>query len=447
MQLKEHTLNRLGYGIGAWQSSRYDQLGHAAYVQEQIQRSLPEIAIDDVFIESKIARGAIEYRQLEAVLLDFWFNHFNVNAKNNKPTGRSNNGIGATLPEYQNIAIGGHVLGNFGDMLLAIAKSAAMLTYLDNQTNRKPRVLESGKVHGYNENYARELLELHTLGINGGYSESDIQDVAKILTGWRHSWSSGTPPYSFDFSEWSHDTSEKRVMGRVYPAGRYIEEGEELLGFLADHGATANFISAKLCNRFVGDNPPAAAIAAVAQTFKDTGGDLAAVMTTLLTGPAFTSPDESQFRSKAKPPHRFVTSALMAMGATDRALWSSIESVLADGVINAGDTPYFFAPPTGYPEAAGYWLSPSSMLGRFDLATTIAYEPSLVASLATHAGVDGSDVAATFDAVRRVVLPSGVSAATEVAVKDHVSANAMTNDERLSATAHMLFCSPEFMRY
>jgi len=120
-QLKEHTLNRLGYGLGAWHSNRYDQLGFEGYVAEQLQQALPAITINDVFIAPKIARNVVEQRGLEAVLLDFWFNHFNVNATNNNPEGRTNDPVGITLPYYQNEIIGSNVLGNFGDMLLATA--------------------------------------------------------------------------------------------------------------------------------------------------------------------------------------------------------------------------------------------------------------------------------------------------------------------------------------
>lgn len=446
-QLKEHTLNRLGYGPGTWQSSRYDQLGFTGYVNEQLAQSLPAITIDDVFVAPKIARSVVEQRQLEAVLLDFWFNHFNVNVISDNPNGRDNNVIGRKLPEYQNVAIGQNLLGIFSELVLATAKSPPMLAYLDNHSNRNPRTLANGTVVGYNENYARELMELHTLGVDGGYTQTDVEEVTKILTGWGHGFQNSTPPDGFEYRSFHHNTDAKVVMGVDYPADRQIEEGEELINFLSNHPSAASFICTKLCKRFVADSPPFRTVQAAAATFSNTGGDIAAVLTTIFTGPDFATADEALFRSKAKPPHRYVASALMAMGATQPADWAPLSSSLAGDVIDAGDTPYFFGPPTGYPESAGFWLSPTSMLSRFEMAETIAYEPALVNLLSARAGVDGSDISTTFDALVAICMPAGVSATTEAAVKDHVAANAMTNGQRLSATAHMLFCSPEFMRY
>jgi len=446
-QLKEHTLNRLGYGNGQWASNRYDELGFAGYVAEQLAQTLPAIVNNDVFIAPKINRGVVAQRQLECVLYDFWFNHFNVNVSSNNPESRSNNPIGRGLPAYQNEAIGPRVLGNFGDLVLATAKSTSMMSYLDNQSNRRPRTLPNGQIIGYNENYARELMELHTIGVDGGYTQTDVFEVARILTGWGHNYENSDPPNVFEYRDYHHDADAKTVMGIDYPAGRQIEEGEELISFLSNHPSAASFISTKMCKRFIGDNPPFRAVQSATAIFSDTGGDLSLVLADMFNGPDFATADEALFRSKAKPPHRYVTSALMAMGAVQVADWAPIAESLVADIIDAGDTPYFFGPPTGYPESPGFWLSPTSILNRFEIAESIAYEPGLVALLTARAGVDGSDIAQTFDAVLNVIMPSGVTATTEAAVKDHVAANAMTNTQRVSATAHMLFCSPEFLRY
>lgn len=448
-QRKEHVLNRVGYGLGTWQSDRYDQLGFGGYIAEQLDGSLPNLALDqdDVFVVAKVDRGVSVQRQLENVLLDFWFNHFNIDAFGNNPAGRDGNPIGRQLPKFQNNALAPNVLGTFGDMLVATAKSTAMLYYLDNDQNRKPQQLNNGQFVGYNENYAREVMELHTIGVNGGYTEQDVQEATKVLTGWGRISKNTDPEEPFVFRASWHDTSAKTVMGVPYPADGGVEEGEALLNFLATHPSAANFLSFKLCVRFIGPNPPASAIAQAAQTYNDTGGDLGAVMTTILTSTEFTEADFAHFRSKVKPPHRYVASALMAMGATDLVDWEPLVGPLVTRIINAGDTPYFFPPPTGYPETAGFWLSTASVLARFDMAERIAYRGALVTLLRDRTGVNGSDISETFDAIVAQILPGGVSATTEAAVKDHVAANAMTNGQRVSATAHMLFCSPEFLRY
>lgn len=445
-QRKEHIMNRVGYGPGVWASKRYDTLGARDFVTEQLTEVLPAITQGGVFIESKVERSVVEQRQLEAVLLDFWYNHFNVNASTNRPQGRENI-IGRTLADFQNVAIGSNVLGRFADMLIATAKTPAMLRYLDNYLNRKPQVFNDGRVVGYNENYAREVMELHTIGVNGGYDEDDVLEVTRILTGWTYRGQNGTPPNSFAYFDARHDDGAKTVMGVDYPAGGGIEEGESLLTFLATHRSAANFLSYKLCTRFVGDSPPAATVTAAADRFELSGGNLQAVMATILRHPTFMQADVANFRSKVKPPHRYVASALLAMGATQAAHWSEIEEDLTDKIIAASDAPYFFAPPTGYPEAAGYWLSTVSMLQRFEIAEMIAYDDTLLDLLEARAAVIGVDIADSYLAIRRVLLPGGTSADTENAVKDHVAANAMTNRQRMAAIAHMLFCSPEFMRY
>jgi len=447
-QRKEHVLNRVGYGPGIWHSDRYDQLGADAYVAEQLAQSLPAVTlgVGDVFINTKLERSVGWQRQLEAVLLDFWFNHFNVNATSNNPN-RDGNPIQRQIHKMQNDAIAPNLLGVFGDMLVAVAKSTSMLNYLNNDQNRKPQQLNNGQWVGYNENYARELMELHTIGVNGGYDEQDVQEATRILTGWGRVGRNTDPEEPFIYRQSWHDVDEKTIMDVTYPAGGGLEEGEAFLDYLATHPSAANFLGYKLCVRFIGENPPASAIQQAAQAFTNSSGDLGAVTAAILTSSEFAQADFANFRSKIKPPHRYVASALMTMGASTAAEWDNLEGPLVTRIINAGDTPYFFGPPTGYPEAAGYWLSTASVLTRFDMAERIAYKGTLVDSLVARLGVDGSDITETFDALIDVALPGGVSASTEAAIKDHAAANAMSNRQRVSAITHMTFCSPEFLRY
>ena len=439
-QTKEHVLNRLGWGQSSWHSQRFDELGTANYIAEQIAGTLPAIARLGTTMHEKVDRDVVEQRQLEAVLVDFWFNHFNINANGPKPDKMNNTVAGRKVGHHQNVALLPHVLGDFGSMLLETARSPSMLDYLDNRNNYREFVNNNGKVFGGNDNYARELMELHTIGVDGGYSEFDVTEVARVLTGWSINW----PENNFDFKSWAHDEDEKVVMGVVYEADRGEDEGVQLLDFLANHPSAGPFLSAKLVRRFVREDLPAGVLAAASGAYLP-NRSLGAVMAALFGHSDFTDP--ASFRSKTKPPHRYVVSALQAMGATDPSQWSELRETLFDLTIAAGQTPYSVAPPTGYPDTSGFWISGVSMLTRFDIAQAIAYHGPLVAELAARAGTDGTDPIDTVDAVAAVVVPGGLSDASRLAVLDHVAANAMTVDGRISAAAHLTMCSPEFVRY
>jgi len=436
--LKEHTLNRLGYGPSRWHADRYDEIGFDAYVAEQLGDSLAAISQNGTTIATKLERAVTSQRQLETVLIDFWFNHFNIDTIDTDPTKRDKTIAGRTVGQLQNTAIKPHVLGSFGAMLLATAKAPAMLDYLDNRVNFEEEVV-NGNEYGLNENYAREIMELHTLGVGGGYSEEDVTEVARILTG----WSVANDVYKFKSAR--HDGGEKTVMGVVYPAGRAEEEGVEYLDFLATHPSTASFLSYKLAARFVNEVPPGAAVVAASGAFAQSTGDLLQVMTSLLTDPSFK--DDTAFRAKAKPPHRFIASALLAMGAETKSHYTDVAGDTALAVELCGEIPYVVAPPTGYPETSSYWISGTSMLARFTIAETISWNPALRTRLKTRTGVTGADAQGTVDGIAAHVLPGGISDTTRTAALDHMAANAATNDERVSAAAHMLLSSPEFVRF
>ncbi|KAG1648100.1 hypothetical protein GQR58_030093 [Nymphon striatum] len=168
-------------------------------------------------------------------------------------------------------------------------------------------------------------------------------------------------------------------------------------------------------------------------------------MATIINHAAFVDP--ANFRSKAKPPHRYVASALMAMGATTTADWAEIADDLIANIIDSGEIPYVVGPPTGYPDESNFWISGSSMLTRFDIAQMIAYHPPLVATLKARAGTNGDETISAVDAVAGQLVPGGLSNDSLVAVLDHVAANAATNDGRISAAAHLIMCSPEFVRF
>ena len=331
--------------------------------------------------EAKLLRAVYSERQLQEVLVDFWFNHFNVFA-----------GKGATrnyLSEYEREAIRPYVLGNFRDLLEATAKSPAMLFYLDNWQNvsedsssprgaprRAPRAQASPRRgeaptptsaagarpnRGINENYARELMELHTLGVDGGYTQADIVNVARALTGWtmRPRDGSGT-----QFVTRLHDDKEKTVLGHTIKAGGGENDIERVLDILAAHPATARHLATKLAMRFVSDTPPVSLVDRAAARFTATKGDLREVVRTIVTSPEFFAVDA--YRVKVKTPLDFVASALRATGADVRSALP-----LARELREMGMPLYFCQPPTGYDDTAATWVSAGALVSRMNFAVAL----------------------------------------------------------------------------
>jgi uncharacterized protein (DUF1800 family) len=344
----------------------------------EVQRKARQVVAD--VEEAKLLRAVYSERQLEEVLVDFWFNHFNVFA-----------GKGATrnyITEYERDAIRPYVLGSFRDMLGATAKSPAMLFYLDNWLStgtegakgagvRGARVrgaqmrganLQGAKPAaqrrstGLNENYARELLELHTLGVDGGYTQDDIVNVAKAFTGWTIQPRQGS---GFMFLAARHDRGEKTVLGQTIKAGGGIDDGERVLDIVAAHPATARHIATQLARRFVSDDPPAALIERAAARFTATKGDLREVTRTILTSPEFLAADN--YRVKVKTPLEFVASALRATGADIRTA-----QPLARTLRDMGMPLYFCQPPTGYDETAATWVSAGALVSRMNFAVDLS---------------------------------------------------------------------------
>ncbi|HEV8217525.1 MAG TPA: DUF1800 domain-containing protein, partial [Gemmatimonadaceae bacterium] len=235
-----------------------------AKINQITVRVLQATSTTDNFYAGRVARAQLSERQLLEVVSDFWENHFSVySGKMPSPT---------ALVQWDREVLRPNALGKFRDLLGAVAHSPAMLFYLDNHLSTR---------RGLNENYARELMELHTLGVDGGYTQKDVQEVARALTGWTIDRS--RQPVSFIFRKEQHDTNEKIVLGHVLPAGRGIEDGEDVLDILAHHPSTARYISFKLARRLVSDEPPPALVARAAETFARTDGDIAEVVRTIVT--------------------------------------------------------------------------------------------------------------------------------------------------------------------
>ena len=339
----------------------------------------------------KMLRAAYSERQLQEVLTDFWFNHFNVDAR--KGPGRF------LLTEYERDVIRPHVLGRFRDLLEATAKSPAMLFYLDNWMSADPngphpeamqRRFQAGMPRrpggggfrpmprprqqmpqqqrknaprGLNENYGRELLELHTLGVDGGYTQKDVTEVARAFTGW--SMANPRQGGGFQFMPQLHDPGEKIVLGHKIKSGGGEGDGEQVLDLLVEHPSTARFISTKLVRRFVSDTPPPALVDRAAKTFRETRGDLRAVMTTILLSPEFLSADA--YNAKVKSPFEFIVSAIRATGAeieNARPLVQTMEQL--------GQPLYRCQPPTGYKDTADAWVNTGALVNRMNNALQMA---------------------------------------------------------------------------
>lgn len=305
--------------------------------------------------QAKLLRAVYSERQLEEVLVDFWFNHFNVFAGK----GATRNYVG----DYERDAIRPYVLGQFRDMLGATARHPAMLFYLDNWLSSAQGAQGARRRStGLNENYARELLELQTLGVDGGYTQQDIVNVAKAFSGWTMLPRQGS---GFIFAANRHDRGEKIVLGQTIKGGGGESDGERVLDIVAAHPSTAKQIATKLAIRFVSDTPPAALIDRVAARFVATNGDLREVTKTLLTSPEFLAADVR--RAKVKTPLEFVASALRATGADIR---NAVP--LARKLRDMGMPLYFCQPPTGYDDTSAAWVNAGALVSRMNFAVDLS---------------------------------------------------------------------------
>jgi len=383
-RIAAHALDRLTFGARPGDLERVKKLGFEKFLEEQLHPeklpenpaleakleplktlSLPvETLIRDYPVrggaaansprviardlnEAKLQRAIYSTHQLEELMVDFWYNHFNVFF--NKGADRH------LVPAYEREAIRPHVLGRFKDILVATAHHPAMLFYLDNW--------QSSSVRGLNENYARELMELHTLGVDGGYTQKDVTEVARCFTGW--TILQPRVRGSFFFARRQHDNGEKAVLGVTIPAGGGKSDGDKVLEIVARHPSTARFISRKLAIRFVADDAPAELIERMAKTFRETDGDIRAVLRTMFLSREFLS--ETAFRAKVKSPFEMVVSAVRAAGA-------EVESAgpLAQQLVRMGQPLYRKVEPTGYSAANDEWVNSSALLARMNFAVSLS---------------------------------------------------------------------------
>jgi uncharacterized protein (DUF1800 family) len=398
--------------------------------REAMAATQPQQFVNVELIENKLSRAIYSNHQLEEVLVDFWLNHFNVF-----------NGKGQTrvlLTSYERDAIRPHVLGRFKDMLLATARHPAMLIYLDNAQSQVPRedlplpVVGPNQVPprrpGLNENYGRELLELHTLGVDGGYTQEDVIAVARAFTGWTVY---DPQKYGeFQFNPGGHDRKEKVVLEHKLPAGRGEQDGTDVIDILAHHPSTAKFISKKLAQRFVSDDPPQALIDRMAATFTKTDGDLRAVLQTLFSSVEFSS--EAAWQSKLKSPLEMVVSSVRALDAEATDTFA-----LSQRIGEMGQPLYGKVEPTGYPNTGEGWASTAGILGRINFATalTAGQIPGVKADMSRFNFKSPA-------AVAEELLVTAPSAVTVASIEKGIQGKEATP----SLLATIVLSSPEFQR-
>ena len=321
-------------------------------VRMQRMRRIREIGRE--MAGARLVRAVHGRRDLEEVMVDFWANHFSVFARKGP--------VSALLPGYERDVLRPHALGRFEDLLAAVAKSPAMLFYLDNWLSSAERSRPSRRRRrrsGLNENYARELLELHTLGVSGGYAQEDVIDVARTFTGW--TLRSRQDP-SFEFRGRMHDAGEKRVLGERV-RGEGFEQGAGLLRRLARHPQTARHLSRKLARRFVADDPPEALVERLSLRFLETEGDIRAVLGSLFRSPEFADPASRKLRT----PLEFVAAALRETGGDTDGGKGTLFSLQ-----RLGEIPFMARTPAGYPDTVRRWMDPGAMLERIEVAFALA---------------------------------------------------------------------------
>lgn len=363
-----------------------------------------------------ILRTVYSRRQLFEVMCDFWSNHFNINATKNM--------VFALKPTDDREVTRKHALGNFRDLLGASAASPAMLVYLDNQANRK--------LHP-DENYARELLELHTLSVDGGYTQTDVQELSRVLTGWDVAMPADAQKNlalivgSFFFNAPAHDTGAKTVMGLKLPANGGQREGDAALDMLAAHPSTARFICTKLARRFIADAPPASAIQKGVDAYTKTKGDIKATLGALLHSEEF----KQSFGQKLKRPFEFGVSALRVMGAQVDATPQLL------GAFRTLGQPLFLWPtPDGYPDVERAWVSTNLVLARWNFALAAASNSLPGVKVDVAALAKNSSQATPMDGLAQLVLGDGLPQTAKDALKPFATQPA--------ALAALMLASPLF---
>ncbi|MBV8207473.1 MAG: DUF1800 domain-containing protein [Acidobacteria bacterium] len=422
----------------------------------------PQAVVVTELQQAKILRAAYSDRQLEEVMTDFWFNHFNVFINKNLDR--------YYVTEYEYGTIRPHALGKFKELLVATAKSPAMLLYLDNAESvgphsaaaegrqgpryamrrgpfgppvmvqrPQPQQKNQKKAPGLNENYGRELMELHTLGVDGGYTQKDVTEVAKVFTGW--TVKGPRDGGSFDFEERRHEPGDKFVLGHKIK-GSGEKEGMEVLEMLARHPSTAHFICKKLAIRFVGDDPPEPLVRRMADRFLKTDGDIREVLRTMFQAPEFWAPEA--YRAKIKTPFEFVVSAIRSTGADVQNAMPLVQTLNRMGM-----PLYQMQPPTGYSAKNEAWESSSALLNRinFSLALGSGHFPGASVDADALFGKNAPpDAPAMVAALEEALLAGDVSAKTHATILKQVEDPQKPDQRQPGMIAALIVGSPEFQK-
>ena len=371
-----HLLNRIAFGVHPDDLARVRAIGAQAYIEEQLHpEDIDDSAVDQTIAQyfplpaltsaelfarpieeqtqaavqlqrATVYRAAFSRRRLFEVMVDFWSNHFNIFLFDGR--------LRVLKIADDRTVIRAHAMNTFSELLSASAHSPAMLVYLDNVTNTN---------QGPNENYARELLELHTLGVDGGYTEADVKEVARCFTGWTVGLRQQAG--EFLFSPQRHDNDAKQVLGMTIPAGQGIGDGEQVLDLLATHPATAHFLATRLCQRLVSDSPPSGLVNQVAAEFTTSGGDLRRTLRTLFNAPEFWAASDQKF----KRPLEYIAASLHSgLVTVSEAGFGTVLNSLR----TLGQTPFGWQPPNGYPDVQEYWSGTNGLLNRWNFAFALA---------------------------------------------------------------------------
>lgn len=453
-----HFLRRVTWGVRSGDLQRVTELGTSGFLEAQLEpEHLPDSQVE-VFLDknrvlladigalrqdadtdysklleralwARVYRAAYSERQLFEKMVELWSDHFNIPIHDHLPD--------KIIDDRE--VIRAHALGRFGDLLRASAMSPAMLEYLNNSSSSKAYP---------NENYSRELLELHTLGVDGGYSERDVREVARAFTGW--TLNEGYPGRFYFEPEW-HDDGEKQVLGHTLPAGRGIEDGLEVLDILAHHPSTARFIALKLGRMFVEDYPPEVFVTSTAQVFSNSDGDIKKVLRHVLGTDAFWASAGKKYR---RPLEHMVAmmralypALTVAPGGRQHFIWA-LETL--------GHQPYSWFPPNGYPNVAEAWISTNGLLNRWNFAMVLPYASESWLEGVTlaldehipHAATVGAWLEQTSERMRGLPLTPAEQGALSLFVAGTTDpeypVTAELRADKLAALTGLLLASPPF---
>jgi uncharacterized protein (DUF1800 family) len=432
------------------QDEKYRKVLEEYYQQNGLQR--PQRIMAELQA-SRILRAVYSERQLQEVMVDFWTNHFNVFA-----------GKGADrwlLPSYDRDTIRPNAMGKFSQLLLATAQSPAMLFYLDNfqsvspNANRGRAMLRQNLQaqqprRGINENYARELMELHTLGVDGGYTQRDVQEVARCFTGWTILQPRGGGAAvnammgeagrrnagTFFFNVRAHDDGEKTVLGHKIPAGGGMKDGLTVLDILAHHPSTAKFIATKLVRHFVSDTPPPALVDRVAVAFTKSDGDIRETLKAIFFSNEFNSTEA--YRTKIKRPFELVISAIRTLGADTNGGPGTHQ-----WIARMGEPLYGFQTPNGYSDAAETWVTTGGLLERMNFGLALASN-RVQGTRVDLSRMTGREKSKLVDELLKMIVDGDISAATRETLMKQID-DTNSNDTAAKVVG-LILGTPEFQR-